>query len=67
MIIKCKCLDCNKDFNAFIFPRKEGEKLIGHSLTSYPCPYCMSIKKGRYKDKKGRDIQVKYNNNLFDK
>ena len=51
-IIKCKCLECGQKYNAFIFPHKEGEKIIGFTLQNYPCPNCQSIKKGRYAENK---------------
>lgn len=61
-IIRCKCLKCGKKYNAFIFPRKEKEKLIGFDLQNYPCPVCQSIKKGRYRDK---EEKIKSYNSLF--
>ena len=67
LIVKCKCLECEKDYNAFIFPYKEGEKQIGFDLQNYPCPYCRSIKKGRYRtngEKENIIIKQKVNSNF---
>ena len=43
-VIKVKCLNCEKNYNAFLFDDK------GYSLSQYPCPACGSIKKGMYKN-----------------
>lgn len=47
--IKVKCQDCEKDYNAFIFPPSESGKKLGLGLKDYKCPHCRSTNKAIYK------------------
>lgn len=49
-IIKVKCQNCEKNYNAFIFPPNEKGKTIGWDLKKYQCPYCRSINKAIYRE-----------------
>jgi len=38
---KCKCLNCEKRYNAYVYP----DPKLGISLKEYPCPKCGNSKK----------------------